>query len=120
MFKLIPYQTGIWAEKYPALAQLIYEIEGVDRSNLNIAVHPANSLIYDNAYYGETEMEYDVKFRVTRESQVTKPVWIENFNDFPNMANGDYTIKSDAEPYTLFENFTTVDLSKVGANIQID
>jgi len=58
MFKLIPYQTGIWAEKYPALAQLIYEIEGVDRSNLNIAVHPANSLIYDNAYYGETEMEY--------------------------------------------------------------
>ena len=120
MFKLRPYTEGIWAEKYPALAQVVYEYEGLNKLDTRIAVHPAGSVIYDNAYYGDNEMEYEIAKRTKRESQVAQPIWIQGYNDFTNKDAGNYNLKPDAEVFSTFENFDIVDLTKVGANLQID
>ncbi len=47
----LPYNTGVWAERYPNLAKIHYDIENTD--DIDFACNPSYDVIRDNIFIGE-------------------------------------------------------------------
>ncbi|MBQ8523885.1 MAG: S-layer homology domain-containing protein [Clostridia bacterium] len=126
-FEEVPYNTGIWAEKYPALAKVKYVKETLrDDDDEYAFFNPAFNVYRNNAFYtsgaGPKIQQFDLS-GVNHEmpeniidstvnennAQVAK-----NLSDFVDAANGNMNLKKDAALFGKIPGFVEIPFDEIG------
>lgn len=97
----LPYDTGIWAEMYPQLPNILKSNPGL----------PQRNVVTKNAIVNSGAISIGV---LAEENGTVKDN--ETFTDpgFVDMANGDFRIKSNAEIYNVIKGFEDIQFEKMG------
>ena len=99
--KALPYDTGIWKEKYPELANILNDDPELPKYNVikgNLSYSAPNyNIVNDVKLYGEFEDDVPVK-----------P------SDFVDYKGGDLTLKDDSEVFTKLPDFEKIDFKAIG------
>lgn len=99
--KSFPYNTGIWKEKYPELANILNDDPELPKYNTikgNLAYNVPNyDVVNDVKTYGTFEEDTPVKPE-----------------DFVDYKGGDLTLKDDSEIFTKLPDFEKIDFKAIG------
>ncbi len=99
--KALPYDTGIWKEKYPELANILNDEPELPKYNVikgNLSYNiPNYDIVNDVKLYGEFQ-----------EDVAVKP------SDFVDYKGGDLTLKDDSEVFTKLPDFEKIDFKAIG------
>jgi len=126
-FEEVPYNTGIWAEKYPALAKVKYVKETLrDDDDEYAFFNPAFNVYRNNAFYtsgaGPKIQQFDLS-GVNHEmpeniidSTVNEKNYqiAKNLSDFVNAEKGNFKLKKDASVFTKIEGFKDIPFENIG------
>ena len=123
-FEEVPYNTGVWAEKYPALAKVKYVKETLrDDDDEYAFFNPTFNTYKNNAFYtsgaGPKIQQFNLAgavsscimdFTVSENNfQVGK-----NLSDFVDAANGNFKLKKDAAVFTSIKEFEDIPFDEIG------
>lgn len=126
-FEEVPYNTGIWAEKYPDLAKVKYIRESLrDDDDEYAFFNPAFLTIKNNALYvsgngpktmssGLQGMYYDLPECITDTIEESRN-WLiaKDLSDFEDGANDKLTLKKDAAVFEKIEGFEAIPFDEIG------
>jgi len=110
----MPYQTGIWAAKYPALAKV-----STDRSNPDapeFAVNPAGSVIENNVVCLSRATSFDIADSVYVYGTVGENLFLARSADpgFADLDNGNLNLKEDSIIFAELEGFEAIPFDQIG------
>ena len=110
-----PWQTGIWAETFPQLAQLHFDLDRAE--DVLFIGNTANSKVTGNVFVnyensiGEIT-SYPAKYSDISNNAVYSLDMLEAI--FVDPANGDYRLKADSIVYELIPDFEQLPIEKMG------
>jgi len=110
----MPYQTGIWAEKYPELAKV-----STDRSNPDapeFAVCPAGSIVENNVVCLSWVKSLNIADSVYAYSTVGENLILAMDIDpgFTDFENGNLNLKEDSVIFAELEGFEAIPFDQIG------
>jgi len=110
----VPYQTGIWAEKYPYLAQV-----STDRSNPKAAefpVNPSGSVVENNVICLSWAKKFDIASSVQVYGTIGENLVLAIDTDpgFIDYENGNLTLKEDSIIFSELEGFEAIPFDQIG------
>lgn len=100
--KAVPYDTGIWKEKYPELENILKDQPEVPKYNII-----KNNVEYKSSGYELTE-------EVTQYGTVENNIEIKGTDSFVDFKNGNFTVKEDSEIKEKLPEFEIFDFTKIG------
>ncbi len=100
--KDMPYKTGIWAETYPELVNILDDDPNV----------PKYAVIKNNISYNVPD--YDLAPEVTQYGTFENNFTVKNTSCFKDYRNHDFTILKDSEVYKLIPDFEDIPFSEMG------
>ncbi len=125
-FEEVPYTEGIWAEKYPDLAKVVYDKETLDEDSVYTFFNPSFLTVKNNALYcsgnGPKVMTLDTSgFAYRMPQQIADSCVFENnyliarnLNDFVDPDNDDYNLKEDAALFSKIPEFVELPFDEMG------
>lgn len=102
VLKRMPYTTGVWAEKYPHLVNILD-----DEPHL-----PKHNVLRNNILYKTPAFRLD--YPVTETGTVENNVTIYGTNSFADYKNGDFTQLSGSEIYKKCPGFSQIPFGSIG------
>ncbi len=100
--KAMPYQSGIWAEKYPELVGILDDEPAI----------PKHNIIKNNVTYQTPDMVLDQN--VTTYGTVENNIMIGNTKGFTDYKNQDFSLVADGSILKQLPDFEIVDYKKIG------
>lgn len=125
-FEEVPYNTGVWAEKYPALAKLKYKKNTFELDDLYAYFNPAFDIIKNNAMYVSgkgpkamtmsfAEFTYNMAEEMLSSCELTGNTLVaKNLDDFVDAGSGNLKLKSDAKVFTEIPGFFDIPFGDIG------
>ena len=126
-FEEVPYNTGVWAEKYPDLAKVKYVKESLrDDDDEYAFFNPAFVTIKNNALYvsgngpklmnsGLSSMDYDMPSCIADTTIDSQNYLVgKDLSDFVDAENGNMKLKSDALVFEKIEGFEDIPFEEIG------
>lgn len=125
-FEEVPYNTGIWAEKYPSLAKLKYKKNTFELDDLYAFFNPAFDIVKNNAMYvsGKGPKAMTMSFAGHTHGMAEEiasscdfkgnTLVAKNLDDFVDAANGNFTLKTDAKVFTEIPGFYSIPFGDIG------
>lgn len=106
-----PYQSDIWAQKYPSLARVSHDFSKPD--DLDFAVNPAHGEVHDNLVIDAGGSEGRIYPSVVRFSKVERNMAYKT-RAKAGFVSGKYTLKPDAQALKDMPGFENLPLEKMG------
>lgn len=112
---MVPHTGEIWSKAYPLLAKMKIDPE-CSADDPDLAVNPSYGVYRNNvAYPGKNACVDKIADRVRIMSDVQETLVLDDLShDFPNAANGDYTMSDDSEIMRRLPAFEPIPFEKIG------
>lgn len=126
-FEEVPYNTGVWAEKYPSLAKVKYVKDSLrDDDDEYAFFNPAFNVYRNNAFYTSGAGPKVLQFNLSgmyhdmpdciKNSTVNENNYqiAKDLSDFVNAEKGNMTLKKDALVFEKIEGFEDIPFDEIG------
>ena len=125
-FEEVPYNTGIWAEKYPNLAKVKYQKGTFEFTDIYAFYNTAFVIVKNNAMYVSgkgpkvmrmnfSDFTHDMTPELKASCDFTNNELVaKDLSDFVDAANGNFTLKADAKVFTEIPGFYSIPFSDIG------